>query len=128
MPEQVKHGLIVRDLRRSDQDVHDDATFASIHHVVSVIPQMSSASLQAHGCGIGIGGTDTKVSSTMVGTMNFSLLSAFLRDPVMAGRILSGEFFSLCIIEDDRQRYWRLACGALRLRFRSRCIPVGSLN
>src|SRR2546423_11410687 len=47
-PEEVKHRVIVHHFAWHDQYPQDDATFASIHHVVRMVAQVGSTSLEAH--------------------------------------------------------------------------------
>src|SRR5258708_1331318 len=104
MQEQIQDGMIVHHLPRSDQDCQNDATFASIDHIMGMIAQMGASSFEAHRRGIRISGADPKIGRALIGATDFSLLSTFLCDPVMASGVLCRQFLVLCLREEDRQR------------------------
>jgi hypothetical protein len=103
VPEQIEHGLIVHHLARRDQHSQDDAAFASLHDVVRVVAQVSSSSFEAHWSGIRIGGTDPKVSSSLVGTSDVPLLPTSLCNPVVSGSIVHRKFLSLFLRDGGGQ-------------------------
>src|SRR5207248_842016 len=90
VPEQIQHRMIVHHLPRGHQDRQNDATFASIDHIMGMIAQVGSSSFEAHRCSIGISGADAKICRPLIGATDLSLLSTFLRDPVMASCVLCG--------------------------------------
>src|SRR6266700_2497337 len=104
VPEQIQHGMIIHHLPRGNQDRQNDATFAPIDHIVGMIAQMRSSPFEAHWCGIRISGADAKICRALIGATDLSLLSTFLRDPVMASRVLCRQVLVLALRKDDRQR------------------------
>ena len=128
VPEQIEHGLVVHHFARGDQHRQDDAAFASIGDIVGLVAQVHTSAFEAHQCGIWIGGTDSKIRCPLIEAMDFPLLPPLFRNPVMACRIVDGKFFSLYLRENHRQRRWGLREGALRQRFRTRCLRARCLG
>src|SRR5205823_6376573 len=93
-PEQIKHRLVVHDLRGGHQYRQDDAAFASIDHRMHMIAQVNDPAFQTHRRSIWIGRTDTEISPTlviMVQTANLSLRFPGSGDPVVPLGILSAK-------------------------------------
>src|SRR5438270_9370782 len=93
-PEQIKHRLVVHDLRGGHQYRQDDAAFASIDHRMHMIAQVNAPAFQTHRSRIWIGRTDTEISPTlviMVQTANLSLRFPGSGDPVVPLGILSAK-------------------------------------
>ena len=64
-PEQVEHRLIIHDFLRRDQCHQDDASFASIHHIVGMVAQVYSA-FAAHDGGIRVGGAHLIIGDPLI--------------------------------------------------------------
>src|SRR6266566_9684694 len=129
VPEPILHGMIVHHLPGSDQHRENDATFASIDHVVGMIAQMGSASLQAHRSSVRIGGADAQVGGALIIPTHFSRRSSLFSNPVMPGGNFLSEFLLLWFGEGDweweRDRaghdfccsgFWRRGNGICRCR------------
>jgi hypothetical protein len=102
---------MVHHFPRCDEHSEDDATFASIYHVVNMVAQMDSSPFQTHWCSIWIGGPDFKISGAPIEAMDFSLGASILCDPVVSGSMVCSQFLMLSLRENDRQR-----CGLSRRR------------
>src|SRR5215470_2133569 len=83
MPQQIEHRQVVCHLGRGDQCCENDATFASIDHIVGMRAQVKSTVLETHRRGIRVGGTDPLIGATLIEPTNFALLSTFFQDPIV---------------------------------------------
>src|SRR6266704_1333741 len=111
-----------------DQDRQNDAPLAPIDHIVGLIAQVGSSSFEAHRRGIRIRGADAKIGCPLIGATDRSLLSTFLRDPVMASCVLRRQFPVLCLREDDRQRCGLCTQGGFWLVFGKWCLIAACLG
>ena len=114
MPAYIKHGLIVHHLPWCDQHCQDHPTFASIHDVMRVVAQVGSSPFEAHGCGIRVGDADPKISGSPVEAMDFSLLPAFFRDPVVSSSIVCRKVLKLSLVDGSGEKHGTRAGGLHR--------------
>ena len=106
-PQQIEHRLVLHHLAGGHQHPHNDAAFAAIDDIVRLVAQMSSAALEAHRRGVGIGRADTQISSALVDATHLTLLATFLGDPVVARGVCLGQLFAHCGRQIYRQgRGW----------------------